>query len=504
MRFRLLGPVEACGRTGWREISAPKERTLLAALLINPGRMVSTEQLINEIWGSSPPESARKLVSGYVIRLRKIIEDPDGCVLITRPPGYQMLVSNEDIDVGHFESLLGKGRDSLADDPAKAVELLTEALSHWRGPVLADVRQGALASAEVSRLEELQLVALELRAQSLLLSGTPLDVLPELHRLTAANPLRERFWCQLMEALAASGRAAEALDAYSRVRKIFAEELGLDPSPNLQRVHQYILMQGGISREHIWVPSTAIGSSNDSMIANGSYQESRGSSLRPLRLYPASASLVPRQLPRGVRNFVGRVAEQQRLSIYLREATEVSAPAIMVISGLEGIGKTALAVHWARRNLASFPDGQLFMDLRGFDDLSGPVLPSDALFSLLESLDVSSERMPESVNARLGLYRSLTWGKRMLILLDNAVSTHQVEQLIPGEPNCSVLITSRRHLNEVFTSSDVLSVHLDSLAEDESARAIGVSAGFSVHGERPGGCDRSSEDCGISLSPNAE
>jgi len=240
--FRILGPLEVRARGGWRGIGAPKWRALLGALLLRPGQVVPTERLVNELWGDDAPSGARKLTSGYVLRLRRLIDDPDGRVLVTRPGGYQLLAAYCDLDAGQFEDLVTAGRKALAqDDAPQAAGHLAEALALWRGPALADVPPGSLVSAESDRLEELRLTALELRIEADRTCGRGTELVAELRRLTAEHPLRERLWGELMRALHSSGRPAEALVAYAHAREVIADQLGADPGPDLQQLHRHIL-----------------------------------------------------------------------------------------------------------------------------------------------------------------------------------------------------------------------------------------------------------------------
>jgi DNA-binding SARP family transcriptional activator len=240
--FRILGPLEVRAREGWRGIGAPKWRALLGALLLHPGQVVPTERLVNELWGADAPLGARKLTSGYVLQLRRLIDDPNGQVLVTRSGGYQLLAAQGDLDAGQFEDLVTAGRKALAhDDAAQAADQLAQALALWRGPALADIPPGPLVSAESDRLEELRLTALELRIEADRACGRDTEVVAELRRLTAEYPLRERLWGELMRALDSSGRPAEALEVYAHAREVIADQLGADPGPQLQQLHRHIL-----------------------------------------------------------------------------------------------------------------------------------------------------------------------------------------------------------------------------------------------------------------------
>jgi DNA-binding SARP family transcriptional activator len=243
---RLLGPLEFWAGGDWTGVSAPKLRALLATLLLRRGQVVPAGQLVDELWGDDPPPAARKLVSGYVLRLRRLTGDPDGRVLVTSAPGYRLLVARGEVDVSRFEELVTAARGALEGaDGAQAAELLDGALELWRGPALADVPPGPLVAAEVARLEELRLDAAELRVEARICCGRGAELVAELRHLTAAYPLRERFWLQLMRVLERSGRPAEALEVYGQVRAVLAGELGTDPGPGLQQLHGRGLGAGG-------------------------------------------------------------------------------------------------------------------------------------------------------------------------------------------------------------------------------------------------------------------
>jgi DNA-binding SARP family transcriptional activator len=240
--FRLLGPLQILAGKDWTCIGAPKWRALLAVLLAEPGRIVSAERLIDELWGDDPPPGARKLVSGYVLRLRRLMGDPCGLVLVTQAPGYRLMASRDDLDVCQFEDLIAIGRRELAGDPRRTLQILDQALALWTGPALADVPRGPTVAAQADRLEELRLAASELRIEAGICCGHGAELVPRLRNLTALYPLRERFWQQLMRALTESERPAEALEAYARARNILADRLGADPGPSLQQLHRQILV----------------------------------------------------------------------------------------------------------------------------------------------------------------------------------------------------------------------------------------------------------------------
>src|SRR5919109_2578588 len=242
MRFRLLGPVEVRAGEDWRGIGAPKWRSVLAALLIHPGQIVSADTLISEVWRDDPPARAANLISIYVLRLRRLMDDPDGRLLVTRAPGYQLRVAADGTDALLFEALVRDGRQAFAaGDPERGARTLTEALGLWYGRPLADVPPTPLIEAEAERLAELRLGAVELRITAELDLGGHDQAVAELRRLLADHPLREGLWLLLMRALDGAGRHAEALEAYGQARDAISEQLGVDPGPELRQFHAHLL-----------------------------------------------------------------------------------------------------------------------------------------------------------------------------------------------------------------------------------------------------------------------
>ncbi|HEY1322358.1 MAG TPA: BTAD domain-containing putative transcriptional regulator, partial [Streptosporangiaceae bacterium] len=358
MLWRLLGPLEVQADSGWTRVDGAKPRALAAALLAQPGRVISTARLVGELWGDDPPPTARKLVSGYVLRLRRLAGDPAGRILITRAPGYLLAPAAAAADASRFEELLAEGRRALDDDdPERAAVTLAEALALWRGAALADVPRGTMAAAEADRLEELRLAAVELRVEADARCGRAAELVPELRRLTTTYPLRERFWDQLMRTLEQCGRQAEALAAYAQARGVIADELGADPGPGLRRLHERILAGAPD-------PAEIIGPAAQELAA----------------AQPLDPPAIPRQLPGPVPHFVGRETELTQLSAALDQSG--AAAAVWVIGGTAGVGKTALAVHWAHQVSCRFPDGQLYVNLRGYDP-EQPLTAADALAGFL-------------------------------------------------------------------------------------------------------------------------
>ena len=242
MRFRILGPLEVLSPDGWTAIGAAKWRSLLACLLVRPGQLVPTDNLILELWGDAPPSTANNLVSIYVHQLKKLIGDTERRTLVYRAPGYMLRVAPGDVDIQRFETLVAEGRDALAaGDPERAAGLLGEALGLWRGPLLADVPPTPLLETYARRTAELWFVTTELRIEGDLVCGRAAQVVPELRGLVAEYPLRERLWALLMRALEEAGSRAEALETYAQAREVIADELGVDPGSELQRLYAELL-----------------------------------------------------------------------------------------------------------------------------------------------------------------------------------------------------------------------------------------------------------------------
>jgi DNA-binding SARP family transcriptional activator/Flp pilus assembly protein TadD len=427
--------------------------------LLRSGQVVAAGRLIDELWGDDAPPGARKLVSEYVLRLRRMIEDPDGRVLVTRSPGYQLLAARSELDACRFEDLLMAGRKALADnDSPQAADLLAGALALWRGPALADVPPGPLVSAEADRLEELRLTALELRIEADRKCGRDTGVVAELRRLTAEHPLRERLWGELMRALHSSGRPAEALEVYAQAREVIADQLGADPGPDLQQLHHHIL-------------------TGDPARARRLLAEENPAGVRKLTAPTRTRPDVPRQLPAVVRHFVGRTAELERLSLLLDETSGTGgALVVSAIGGTAGAGKTALAVHWAHQVAGRFPDGQLYVNLRGFD-ANYPVAAADALAGFLRALGVPGEDVPPGEDERAARYRSLLAGRRVLVVLDNAGSAEQARPLVPGTPGCAAVVTSRDSLAGLVARDGAVRLDLDLLPLADAAELLRSLAG---------------------------
>ena len=469
MRFRILGPLEAWTGQDWSGISAPKWRALLAALLLNQNQAVSTDRLIAELWGDDPPERAANLISVYVLRLRRAVGDPEGHVLITRAPGYQLLLRPGDLDAEVFETLVGRGRRALAErDCQGAGDALREALELWRGRALADASPSALVTAEADRLEESRLSALELRIEADLGCGLHAQLVPELRRLLSDHPLREELWARLIRALDGAGRHAEALAAYGQAREVISEELGVDPGPGLQRLYQALLSADAAAPNAGGRPDERpVDRHSGPAVAQqiGADEMSAGAPARR-PIHGSAARRVPAQLPADVADFTGRASHLEQLCGLMSGTGHLGngAVTVAVVAGTPGLGKTAFAIHAAHRLRHDFPDGQLYVSLRGGTDHPGP--PDEVLARFLRDLGVDGTRVPVDPEERAAMYRTRLAERRILIVLDDARDAAQVRPLLPGTGSCAVIVTSRHRLSGLAASR---LIDLDVLDDAEAA-----------------------------------
>ena len=441
--FCLLGPlVVRCGEVEIR-VQPGKQRAVLAALLLKGNQVVPVEELAEVLWGTAPPPSARVTVRNYVKRLRAALGETGPARISTRPRGYVVSLDAGELDVARFEALLRtaqaaaqRGSWEAAADGAR------EALTLWRGEPLADVESEVLAAREVPRLAELRLQALEARIEASLHLGRQADVITELQRLVVVYPLREHLHAQLMLALYLCGRQAEALAAYRDVRRVLVAELGAEPGTELRELHQQILTAD---------PALVL-------------PEPDGAAAS------APEPVVPRQLPAEPAHFAGRAGELAALSGLLDQPGDRQRGTVVIsaIGGTAGVGKTALAVHWAHQVADRFPGGQLYVDLRGYDP-DRPVPAADALAGFLRALGVPGPEIPVAADERSARFRSLVAGKRVLVVLDNAGSVGQVRPLLPGAPGCLVLVTSRDSLAGLVARDGAQRLDLDLLSPGEAA-----------------------------------
>lgn len=435
MRFGVLGPLEVLDDAGEPiRITSAKQRVLMAILLCHRAA-IPPDRLLDLLWLGNPPESARANLHVYVHRLRQLLGD-DKIVLTEH--GYQLDLRNDEVDADAFESLADEGRAALASgDYPGASRTLGAALALWRGEPCAGNEYVDLVGVEATRLEDLRLAVIEDRNEAELHCDRHATVVTDLKRLVAEYPLRERFAAQLMVALYRSGRTADALAVYRDSYRHLVDELGIEPGSELRELEKAILDDD---------PALLAGSATDQQMP--------------------PAMPTPAQLPRAVADFTGRTQYVAGLSSRM-----VSNGQILTITGMAGVGKTALALRVAHASAPSFPDGQLYIDLRGMNSGADDSLePEHVLYRFLIALGVPGSAIPDTVEERAACYRSHLSGRRMIVVLDNAASEEQIRPLIPGAAECSVLVTSRDRL------SGLAGAHTIDLDVFEPAEAVDLLA----------------------------
>ena len=462
LEFCLLGPLVV--RCGGVVLPVPRgrQRAVLAVLLLNAGRVVSVGEIAETLWGPAPLPSASATVRNYVKRLRRVLRDADRARIVTRSPGYLIRVDRGELDVARFEALLERARNAARGGSWEAAaDQVREALALWRGEPLADVESEALALREVPRLAELRLQAAELRIDAELRLGRHGVVIAELERMVAAHPLREHLHALLMLALYHDGRQAEALAAYQHARRVLVDELGAEPGAELRELHRQILTTGPV-----------LAGPESGRLPPGT---------RPAG---GPRPVVPLELPGPVPQFVGRAAELADLTGMLDRASAQTPRtlAIWAIAGMAGVGKTALATHWAHQVADRFPDGQLHVNLRGYDP-GQPMPAADALAGFLRSLGVAEQDIPAETGERAARYRSLLTGRRMLIMIDNAGDVEQVRPLLPGSPSCVTVVTSRDALAGLVARDGARRLDLDLLPPAEAMGLLRALIGERVDAE---------------------
>jgi DNA-binding SARP family transcriptional activator len=429
VRYQVLGPVAAWDGDEPVRLGGPKSRAVLAALLLHANHVVSDHRLCSLVWGGSPPTTVGGQLQIHVSGLRKAL----GADTIRRQAsGYLIGVSPGELDLDVFRVEVEQAADELAAGRTSgAARRLRAALALWHEPALSGTT-ASLADDALPDLDERRLAAAELFFDAELTLGRPAPLVAELRGLVAEHPYRERFAEQLMLALHRCGRAPEALTAYAELRTRLTSELGMDPGSRLRDLHQRILRGDGDP------PPPPVG----------------------------AASVLPAQLPHDVEDFTGRDAELATLDADL--ATWSGGPVrVRVLSGMAGVGKSALALRWAHRVRHEFPDGQLHVDLRGADPTHRPLRPATALAALLRALGVATDRVPARRDERARLYRSVLAKRKVLLVLDNAADAEQVRALLPGRSTL-VLVTSRDRLTGLLALDGARALPVRPLAAEES------------------------------------
>ena len=466
MKFRLLGAVSADGADGELRLGPEKRRSLLALLLLRRNRAVSVAQLTEALWIAGPPANARTVVQSHVSRLRALLAeaqaDRHGVLLATAGDAYTLHLPDGLVDVEQFDELVAAARAEQRS--TDVVDALERALALWRGPALTGTVASPPLEAWRQSLEENRLAAVETLAEHYRLLGEPARAAEILRAEAVAYPLRESLVSALMLALFGAGRQSDALDWYHRTRESLADRLGVDPGRALNAAYERILRGEGTT-------VSADVTSSPLLETVVRVPEQRRAEPDP----PPTVDPLPTVdlLPRSPRGFHGREAELAALGDAARSGPD---GAIALVTGAAGVGKTALALHWAHRNAARFPDGLLFADLGGFSDR--PVREAgEVLAEFLAALGVAREDLPAGAAARSAFYRRLTTGRKVLVVIDNARDPAQVRPLLPGGADAVAVVTSRHRMLGLHVSELARPIPLSVLDQDEStallARVLG-------------------------------
>jgi DNA-binding SARP family transcriptional activator/tetratricopeptide (TPR) repeat protein len=459
VRFTVLGPVRA-----WRgdveiDLGAPQQRLVMAFLLAAGGKPVSLAELVDLMWDESAPSSAVNVVHRSVGLLRRMLEPglpprAAGRWLLRKTGGYQLEVDEGSLDLLRFRRLAAEaGRLAADGDHTAAVPVFASAFELWHGRCADGLDVGTRAASLFTAIDNERRVAAREAAESARTAGMAEDLLPALRAVAAQARLDEALQAQVMLLLAAAGHQAEALGTFQVVRTHLLDELGIGPGPELRAAHRRVLAQEVVP--DVREPARAV---------------------EPIT---AHSVLRPAQLPSDLHAFTGRrTVLADLLALVPADPASSGSTVICAIDGLPGTGKTTLAVHLAHTLADRYADGQLYVNLRGFDLSGAAVDPAEALRGFLGALDVLPTRMPSTVDEQTGLYRSLTAGKRMLVVLDNARDAHQVRPLLPGSASCLVIVTSRVRLTGLMATDGAHLVSLDVLSAEEArenlVRRIGV------------------------------
>ncbi|KAA6220852.1 SARP family transcriptional regulator [Streptomyces albofaciens JCM 4342] len=509
MDFSLLGPISVATGSGELALGPAKRRSVLALLLLQPNTTVPLEQLIDSLWEDEPPEHARTVVQGHVSRLRATLAgggaEAYGIELATHGSAYLLRLPEELIDAHRFGELVALARPEAA--PGDAVPLLREALGLWRGPALTGTVTSPPFAAAAHALEEQRLTATEALARAHSALGEHEQAAAVLYTAAVNNPLREGMVADLMQALFRTGRQSDAMEWYHRTRRLLDEELGVGPGARLKRAYEEILRaegaEGGGKSGGGRAQARTAGNAAQADPRVPAQAAPRAPALADPRAHaqadprvptqsdprvpaqaaggpaamdtPSASPSAPRLLPRPPARFLGREQQLTALSAVVRSAVPGESP-LAVVTGPAGVGKTACAVQWAHGHAEAFPDGQLFADLRGFNE-GAPAEPAEILRDFLLALGTPPDRVPTSAQSASALFRSLVAGRRLLVVLDNAQSSAQVRPLLPGGEHCATVVTSRSRLDGLVATDVARPVPLQALGAAEGTALLGAMLG---------------------------
>jgi DNA-binding SARP family transcriptional activator/DNA-binding XRE family transcriptional regulator len=462
----VLGPLRV--KRGGKQVplGSLKERCLLGLLALNADRVVAHQEIVDALWGERPPAAYRNLIHTYVARLRRVLapgDAPTSMSAITAVRGgYQLRADGTRLDLTWFDESATRARDLRATDPPAALELYATALGAWRGPVLADLTDWLQHHPTAIAAAHRRLTVALACADLALGLGRFEQALAALQPLSDDHPLDEGLHARLMLALAGAGRQASALELYTDLRRRLADELGLEPGAELRDAQTRVLRED--------IPTAVL----------------------------APAATRPAQLPPDVAGFTGRAAQLERLDTLLPPDVGATDPAVVVttITGMAGVGKTALAVHWGHRVASRFDGGQLYVNLQGYS-LGPPLDPLETLTNLLHGLGVGAGRIPADLEPAAALYRSLLAGKRTLLVLDNALTADQVRPLLPGHPGSMVIVTSRDQLTGLIATHGAHQLALDVLILDEAMALLAEVLGAARVAAEPAAAAELAQLCGL-------
>ncbi|MFD7815443.1 BTAD domain-containing putative transcriptional regulator [Streptomyces sp. NPDC059785] len=443
LRLAILGPLRVWRQGAELHLGPPKQQSVLALLLVQAGQPVPLHHLVDSLWGDDPPERAVNVVHRHVGALRRLLEPgltqrSDAHVLVRAAGGYRLDVGEDAVDLLRFRRLRDAGQEAVESDrPGEAADLLLQALSLRRGPTAASLPPGLRSHTDFAGVDAEFLRAAQAAAAAALASGRTEQALPLLRQAAQEDSLNEALQAGFIRVLAAEGFTAQALEQFQRIRTRLADELGVDPGPELRAAQAHVL-RGTASPADDTPPAT---------------------SAAPAHGDRSPALVRPAQLPADLRVFTGRREEIEHLDSLLTAGTHTA----VTIGGTPGVGKTTLALHWAHRTARRFPDGQLYINLRGYDPAGDPLTPSMAICYFLESLGIPSERIPSGLDSQTALYRSVLARRRCLIVLDNARNAEQVRPLLPGNPACFTVVTSREQLTGLVASAGASLLNVDVL-----------------------------------------
>jgi DNA-binding SARP family transcriptional activator len=493
--LQVLGSVRASRDGRELDLGPPGRRALLGLLVLARGRPLRRTELVDELWEREPPPSAINIIQTHVKHLRRVL-DPDrqayarSLSIPTIGDGYALRVPPDQVDVERFHALVRVAEEaSRSGQRDQAAATLVEALRLWQGPPLSDLPAFSGHPA-VLALVGARREAVLAYAKAMTTIGRAAEALPVVIEAAAAQPLDETIAAALVRVYAAAGQRARAFAVYDTTRRMLVAELGVDPGPDLAAAHATLVrkapppLAAKAGPDHL-VPAEL--PADVAAFTGRTVELGVGPSRRHLhqqvlstapeltvgaRAYRVSRAPVPRQLPAPPRLFTGRTRELGLLTSVLRERTGSGGAVLAVIGGAGGIGKTWLALHWAYQNRDLFPDGQLYVNLRGFDPTGEPMPPATAVRGFLDALGATPESIPQDLDAQIGLYRSLVATRRILIVLDNAGDTGQVTPLLPGGSRCAVLVTSRHRLDGLITAHGAQPVDVDVLTGAEARQLL--------------------------------